>query len=48
MPWWQEIIFWVLAFVAYVLLMNWLPQGWVMLLLLTIVGVIAWRIWKRG
>jgi len=50
MPWWQELIIWVLAFVAYMTLLDWLPEGWAVgkvLLLLILVGVAAWLVWKR-
>jgi hypothetical protein len=49
MPWWQELIFWVLAFVAYMVLLAWLPEGvrYMVLPVLIVLGVIAWLIWKR-
>jgi hypothetical protein len=50
MPWWQEIIFWVLAFVAYMVLLAWLPEGLAtgkVLLLPILGGVAAWLIRKR-
>jgi hypothetical protein len=46
MPWWQELIFWVLAFVAYLALMKWYPEVWWILLPMAVVGVVVGRIRK--
>jgi len=54
MKWWQEIIVWTicvwLAALAYTLLIEWLPAGHerdLMLPVSIVVGLIAWRIWRR-
>lgn len=53
MPWWQEAILWAIVIavgtVAFGLLIEWLPEGHeldMMLVVLIPVGVVAWRIWK--
>jgi len=48
--WWQEAIVWALAFIAYLVLTAQLPAGRQInqiLLLLTVVGIVAWKLWKR-
>jgi hypothetical protein len=54
MKWWQEIIVWTifvwLAVLAYTLLIERLPAGHeldLMLPVLIVVGLIVWRIWRR-
>jgi len=50
MKWWQEAIVWVLAFIAYLALITSLPAGRhinQILLLLTVVAIVAWQLWKR-